>query len=46
MTEDVKAPQTLKNEEFKKFLASTNDELERLMQENEDVLVRLKVGEW
>ena len=32
----------LQEDEYKKFLGSTNDELERLMQENQDVLKRLK----
>lgn len=32
----------LQEGEYKKFLDSTNDELERLMQENQDVLKRLK----
>lgn len=35
----------LHEDEFKKFLDSAGDELERLMKENEDVLTRLKESE-
>lgn len=35
----------LPEDDFKKFLDSTGDELERLMKENQDVLERLKAGE-
>jgi len=35
----------LEKDDFKKFLDSTGDELERLMQENQDVLKRLKESE-
>ena len=37
--------QPLDKEEYQKFLGATGDELERLMQENSEVLKRLKERE-